>query len=151
MRNHFAHHGSYSIDVLGTVVSLAFYGATNREMALSYIESYEKATKQLKGTRYAHFVIFRHWQLAPPEAQEELFPHREFMIRNGCTTEAFVIRDGGEGVIQRSLILNREPTALGDTDRSVFDDPRDAARWLTDRGFPLDPEKAAALAELPVF
>lgn len=125
-------HGEYRLWCDEKTLYAELSGMWNEETALEFDRDFRALATHFTGP-WGHLVYLNDWELCTPEMFEVIESLVTWCIQNGLTRAANVYEPSG---IKEAIVNKMVVQSEGKFKRAVFDNPRDAANWLTQEGFP---------------
>lgn len=125
-------HGEYRLWCEETTLYAELSGMWNEETALTFERDLMELSKSLPD-EWGHLVYLNDWQLCTPEMFSIVERLVSWCIENGLKRAANVYEPSG---IKEAIVNKMVVQSDGEFKRAVFDNPQDAALWLTQEGFP---------------
>lgn len=130
----FEGHGSFNIDVSGTILSASLSGSWNMQMANAFASAFKSEAQPLVGKPWGHLVLLDDWDLSGPEIQPVIEELVTWCIEQGLVRAAHVY---SESMLKKYYLNKLVLEEMEDFQRHSFRDQQSAIAWLSAEGFEL--------------
>lgn len=131
----FPQHGSYSLEVKGSILVTHLWDAWNIETAMEFSSDFKCAASTLVDTPWGHLVLLDDWETGTPEIESVIVDLVEWCREHNLTRIAHVY---SRSAFIQTYIDKVVVEKQGQFIRHAFSNEQSAVNWLAEEGFSFD-------------
>ncbi len=145
MKTFFGQHGSYELQVNGSILVATLHGAWNQITAINYANDFKQKANSLTEKPWGHLVFLNDWETGTPEIRKEIITLVDWCIHHNLKRAAHVYSPSAfKKYFINTVVIEHQ----GDFTRHAFSEPETALSWLKTEGFELECKQKLAASFL---